>query len=109
MNYSKNWSYTWGYENKPGFYKFIAAVRTFTTNIHKLEKYFGDCCYSTNDKLFGGAFFQRYEDPKSSTRSTMTNKRLTGLALMYIHKNIAIEEEEIVTDFANSSDHNLAI
>ena len=46
---------------------------------------------------------------KSSIRSTTTDERLTGLALMYIHKNIAIEEEEIVTDFANSSHHHLAI
>ena len=46
---------------------------------------------------------------KSSTRSTMTDETLIFLALMYIHKDIAIEEEEIVTDFSNSGHHNLAI
>ena len=94
---------------KPGFSKSIAAVRTFATNIYTLENYFADYCYFTYNNLFGGAFFTAMKTLKSSTRSTMTDERLNGLALMYLLKDFAIEEEDIVTDFSNFCHHNLTI
>ena len=37
----------------------------------------------------------------------MTDERLTGLALMYIHKDISLDEEAIIGDFANSGHHKI--
>ena len=37
---------------------------------------------------------------KTYTRNTMSQKRLNGLALLYIHKNIEVTAEEVLRDFS---------
>ncbi|KAI6647735.1 52 kDa repressor of the inhibitor of the protein kinase-like [Oopsacas minuta] len=44
---------------------------------------------------------------KSYIRSTMTDDRLTGLALMYIHKDIPLDVVKIINTFAISGDHRM--
>ena len=44
---------------------------------------------------------------KACIRSTMTDERLTGLAMMYIHKDIPLDVDKIINTFAISVDHNM--
>ena len=44
---------------------------------------------------------------KSRLRCTMTNMRLTGLALLHIHRDIDVEPEEIVSEFAKKHPRRL--
>lgn len=46
---------------------------------------------------------------KNYLRSTMTENRLNGLALLYIHKNIAVDPEEVLEDFARRNSHRLQL
>ena len=44
---------------------------------------------------------------KSCISSAMTDERLTGLAMMYIHKDIPLDVDKIINTFAISVDHNM--
>ena len=39
---------------------------------------------------------------KNYLRNRMTDKRLTGLALLYIHQEVPIDIEEVINRFSNS-------
>ena len=44
---------------------------------------------------------------KGYTRSTMTNVRLNGLALMYVHRELSVDSERVISAFAGPGKRRL--
>ena len=46
-------------------------------------------------------FFKALKYLKNHLRSTMTENRLTGLALLYVHRDVPIDIDDIIKRFSN--------
>ena len=52
---------------------------------------------------------QEPQDLNTWLRSTMGEERLSGLALMYIHRNIALNNEHIIKTWYNMSNRRIQL
>ena len=46
---------------------------------------------------------------KSYLRTTMTEKRLNGLAMLHVHSDIEINFDSVINDFANRENHKIKL
>ena len=72
--------------------------RVVFPNLHRLLQLL--CVYPVTSSE-SERTFSALKRLKNYLRSTMLEDRLNGLALMYVHRNISVSEEDCITDFAD--------
>ena len=64
------------------------------------------CCHSTDSDVYIDSHGRAMLHLKNYLRSTMTNERMSGLALMHVHK---LDAERIIHQFSRQKNRRLAL